>query len=201
VAYPGVIPKLWHQTIQAHRREVRDAILDTTASLVAQHGLRAVTMSQIAEGTGIGRATLYKYFSGVEPILLAWHERHVTEHLQHLAQLRDQPGEPAERLEAVLRAYALISFERHQHGTELAALVHQREHVAGPEQQLASIVQSLLTEAARASAVRTDVPNAELTTFCLHALEGAGSLSSRTAVARLVQVVLDALRPDKANPG
>ena len=73
VAYPGVIPKLWHQTIQAHRREVRDAILDTTAALVAQHGLRAVTMSQIAEEAGIGRATLYKYFSGVEPILIAWH--------------------------------------------------------------------------------------------------------------------------------
>src|SRR5438270_2275761 len=105
VTYPGGIPKLWFDTIQAHRREVHDAILDTTAALVAQHGLRAVTMSQIAQETGIGRATLYKYFSGVQPILIAWHERHVAQHLQLLTRLRDQPGEPAERLEAVLHAY------------------------------------------------------------------------------------------------
>ena len=114
-----MIPKLWHQTIQAHRREVRDAILDTAAALVAKHGLRAVTMSQIAEETGIGRATLYKYFSGVEPILIAWHEQHVAQHLEHLTQLRDQSGEPAARLQAVLQAYALIAFERHQHGTDV----------------------------------------------------------------------------------
>jgi len=58
--YPWRVPKLWHHTIEAHRREVRDAILDNTATLVAAHGLRQVTMSQIAEQTGIGRATLYK---------------------------------------------------------------------------------------------------------------------------------------------
>jgi AcrR family transcriptional regulator len=56
------MPKLWNETIEAHRREVRDAILDNTAALVAEHGLLSVTMSQIAEETGIGRATLYKYF-------------------------------------------------------------------------------------------------------------------------------------------
>ena len=55
----GVMPNLWNETIEAHRREIRDAVLDTTAALVARHGLLSVTMSQIAEATGIGRATLY----------------------------------------------------------------------------------------------------------------------------------------------
>src|ERR671921_393403 len=85
-----VVPKLWKETIEAHRQGVRDAVLDTTAALVAEHGLRSVTMSQIAGETGVGRATLYKYFSGVEAILLAWHERQITGHLEHLAELRDQ---------------------------------------------------------------------------------------------------------------
>jgi AcrR family transcriptional regulator len=194
MAYPEVIPRLWHQTIQAHRREVRDAILETTAALVAQHGLRAVTMSQIAEETGIGRATLYKYFAGVEPILVAWHERHVAEHLAHLIQLRNQPGEPRARLEAVLRAYALISHQRYQHAPDLGALVHQREHVVGPEQQLVSVVRGLLAEAAEAGAIRTDVSSDELATYCLHALASAGSSSSQSAVQRLVGVVMDGLR-------
>jgi AcrR family transcriptional regulator len=194
VAYPDVIPKLWHQTIQAHRREVHDAILETAAALVARHGLRTVTMSQIAEETGIGRATLYKYFSGVEPILLAWHERHVAEHLGRLQRLHDEPGDASSRLESVLRAYALIAFERHQHGSELGALVHQRERIAGPERQLFDIVRGLLAQAVNAGAVRADVPPDELTTFCLHALEAAGAMSSKSAVQRLVTVVLDGLR-------
>ena len=195
VAYPGVIPKLWQQTIQAHRREVRDAILNTAATLVAKHGLRAVTMSQIAEETGIGRATLYKYFSGVEPILIAWHERHVAEHLEQLSQLRDQPGDPASRLREVLRAYAMISFERHRHGAELATLVHHGEHMVGPEQQLVGIVQGLIEDAVELGAVRADVPTDELTTFCLHALEAGGRMPDRAAVERLVTVACDGLSP------
>ncbi|HZA80384.1 MAG TPA: helix-turn-helix domain-containing protein, partial [Actinomycetes bacterium] len=86
------MPKLWDETIEAHRLQVREAILDTTAALVASHGLRSVTMSEIAERTGIGRATLYKYFPDVEAILLAWHERQITTHLAQLEELRDQPG-------------------------------------------------------------------------------------------------------------
>src|SRR5215813_5174727 len=111
MAYTRDVPKLWNETIEAHRREVGEAILDTTRALVAKHGLRAVTMSQIAEETGIGRATLYKYFPDVESILIAWHERHVAGHLAQLAALRTAPGDPVPRLEAVLQAYALI---RHQ---------------------------------------------------------------------------------------
>src|SRR5436305_4190182 len=113
--YTGVVPKLWRETVAAHRREVRDAILDTTAALVAEQGLRAVTMSQIAERTGIGRATLYKYFPDVEAILLVWHERQIAAHLAHLAEIRDRAGNAGARLDAVLEAYALIAHESRGH--------------------------------------------------------------------------------------
>src|SRR5207249_2176535 len=95
ILYTEVMPKLWNETIAAHRRAVRDAILDTTVALVAERGLASVTMSQIAEQTGIGRATLYKYFPDVEAILVAWHDRHVTGHLAQLTALRDQAGDAA----------------------------------------------------------------------------------------------------------
>ena len=58
-----LVPKLWNDTIEAHRSAVREATLDTTAALVAEHGLASVTMSQIAKQTGIGRATLQKLLS------------------------------------------------------------------------------------------------------------------------------------------
>jgi AcrR family transcriptional regulator len=193
VTYAWLVPKLWNATIEAHRREVRDATLDTAAALVAEHGLRSVTMSQIAEETGIGRATLYKYFPGVEAILLAWHERQVTGHLEYLAEVLEQAGEAGEGLEAVLEAHALIQHEHH--GTELAALLHRGEHVARAQQQLRGMIRDLLSEAAKAGDLRDDVAPDELASYCLHALTAASSLPSKAAVRRLVTVTLTGLRP------
>ncbi len=196
VTYTWPMPKLWTETIQAHRHQVRDAILATTAALVARHGLRSVTMSQIAEETGIGRATLYKYFPDVEAILLAWHERQITGHLQQLAQIRDQAGDPGQRLQAVLEAYALISQDtRRHHDTELAAFLHRDEQLTRAQQQLRSMIQDLLTEGAKTGDVRDDVAPSELASYCLHALAAASSLPSKAAVRRLVTVTLAGLRP------
>jgi AcrR family transcriptional regulator len=197
------MPRIWDQTIEAHRREVRDAILETTAALVEEHGLRSVTMSQIAEETGVGRATLYKYFSGVEAILIAWHERQITHHLAYLAEIRDQAGDAVVRLAAVLEAYALIAHESHgQHDTELAAFLHRDEQVARAQQQLRHMIRDLLDECAGAGVLRDDVAPDELASYCLHALTAARGLPSKAAVRRLVTVTLAGLRPDgKAKAG
>ncbi|MEU4467444.1 TetR/AcrR family transcriptional regulator [Streptomyces sp. NPDC024017] len=187
------MPKLWNETIDAHRHAVREAILDATAQLVEAGGLRSVTMSQVAERTGIGRATLYKYFSDVDAVLLAWHERQVTGHLQHLAEVRDRGGTAGERLEAVLRSYAAIA--RQRHGGELAALLHQGEHITHAERHLTGIAEDLIAEGAQTGDVRADVPPAELAQYCLHALTAAAGLTSEAAVTRLVDVTLGGLRP------
>ncbi len=182
-------------TIEAHHREVRDAILDTAARLVAEHGLRSATMSQIADRAGIGRATLYKYFPNVEAILLAWHGRQVTCHLEELAELRDCAIEPRERLEAVVAGYAMIVHESHgHHEPALAAFRHRDEQVAAAEERLRTMIRELVAAAVAAGDVRDDVPPGELASYCLHALALAGQLPSRAAVHRLVDVVLGGLR-------
>jgi AcrR family transcriptional regulator len=196
VAYTARVPKLWNETIEAHRHAVREAILETTWELVTKHGLMSVTMTQIAEKAGIGRATLYKYFPDVEAILAAHHERHVTGHLEHLAELRDQPGDADERLVSVLQHYALICYHRERHGTEeLGALLHRGEQVAHAQQQLIALFRDLLTEVAATGGLRDDVAPDELATYCLHALGAAGNLPSEAAVRRLVAVTLAGLRP------
>jgi AcrR family transcriptional regulator len=190
------MPRLWNETIDAHRREVTEAILETTAVLVAEHGLRSVTMSQIAQETGIGRATLYKYFTSVEAILFAWHERQIAGHLAQLAEVRDQGGDAAARLKAVLEAYALISHEsRRHHDSELAAFLHRDHQVARAQAHLRDMIRDLVAEAARSGAVRDDVPPGELASYCLRALTAASDLSSKAAVRRLVTVTLAGLRP------
>jgi AcrR family transcriptional regulator len=193
--YTGTVPRLWNETVEAHRAAVRDAILDTTGALVAEHGLLSVTMSRVAEEAGIGRATLYKYFPDVEAILLAWHERHVGGHLEHLAKIRDESGDPRKRLETVLGAYALIEHKRH--ASELSALLHRGEHADRAQQHLTHIIRDLLTEAADTGHIRGDIAPEELAGYCLSALAAANSLPSEAAVRRLVTVTLDGLRPPR----
>ena len=188
------MPKLWNETIEEHRRAVRDATLDTTAALVAKHGLRAVTMSQIAQETGIGRATLYKYYPDVESILIAWHERLIAEHLSQLTEVRHRGDLTAnERLAAVLEMYALILHEHR--GTELAALLHQGPHFDHAQQHLHRLVAEMLADGAKSRELRDDVAPGELATYCLHAATAATTLSSKAAVKRLIDVTLSALRP------
>lgn len=189
------MPKLWNETIAAHRHTVREATLDTAAALVAEHGLASVTMSQIARGTGIGRATLYKYFPDVEAILIAWHERHVSARLEQLRAIRDQGGSAAERLAAVLETYARIQHKRP--ATALPALLHRGEHVARAQQHLSDLIRDLLAEGAETGDIRDDVPSRELASYCLHALVSASSLPSEAAAGRLVAVTLAGLRPTR----
>ncbi|HEV2229031.1 MAG TPA: TetR/AcrR family transcriptional regulator [Steroidobacteraceae bacterium] len=187
------MPKAWKKTIEAHRRGVRDASLESTATLVSKHGLHSVTMSQIAEESGIGRATLYKYFSDIEQILVAWHERHVAGHVEHLAALRDQAGSVGMRLQSVLEAYALIANERHV-DAELAALLHRGAHVVRAQQQLLDLLKGLMAEGAKSGELRDDIAPAELAIYCLHALTAAGTLPNKAAVHRLVELTITALR-------
>jgi AcrR family transcriptional regulator len=188
------VPRLWTETIAAHREAVRDATLDAAAALVAEHGLASVSMSRIAAATGIGRATLYKYFPDVESILRAWHERQINTHLDNLAETAAGNDDPRRRVEAVCQLFASIQHQRH--AGEFAALLHRGEHVTLAHQRLREFLTQLLADAVAAGQLRDDVPAAELADYCLHALTAAGQAQSPEAVGRLVNLTLAGLRPD-----
>jgi AcrR family transcriptional regulator len=188
------MPKLWSETIDSHRRTVRDTTLDTAAALVAEHGLASVTMSQIAASAGIGRATLYKYFPNVESILTAWHERRVGNHLQQLAAIRDGAGNAGERLKTVLETYAFIAHEHHN--IELASLMHQGGHVVIAREKLVTLIADLLRQGVKLRQIRDDVAPNELAGYCLYALSAAGNLPTKAAVVRLVTITMAGLKSD-----
>lgn len=192
------MPRLWSETIDAHRRSVRDAILDATGVLLATRGLASLTMADIAQEVGIGRATLYKYFPDVEAVVLAWHERGVRADLERLVQLARRTAEPGERLRSVLSAYASIHRKREEHHhPDLAALLH-RQHAGGAhahaQTDLQEFLRDLIAAGVESGQVRRDVPPAELAAFCLQALRAASTLSSKAAISRLVDVTLAGLQ-------
>ena len=187
------MPRLWEDSIDTHRRAVRDAVLDVTASLVAESGLQSVRMSRIADRAGISRGTLYKYFADVDAVLCAWHERQLGAHLEQLAGLARGDGTPAARLAAVLGAFAAV--KHHHPGDGAVAALHGGAHVARAAAALAELVRDLLAEGVARGEVRDDVGPGELAGYCLHALTAAGYLPSQAAVSRLVAVTLSGLRP------
>lgn len=188
------MPTLWEGSIEGHRRAVRDAITEATWQLAEDHGPLALTMSQVAKAVGIGRATLYKYFTDVESILIAHHAQHVQRHLQVLEELGGGSSAVASRLVAVVGAYASICFHRARHGsTDVSALVHRSAEVEIAERRLRNVFDQLIEEAVADALVRTDVSTEELAAYCLHALSAAGQATDLEQVQRLVRVVLSGL--------
>jgi AcrR family transcriptional regulator len=182
------MPKLWHDTIEAHRSAVADAIMDHTAAVAAAEGLHGLTMARVAQETGIGRATLYKYFKEVPEILAAWHRRQIAIHLDDLEAVRDRHQSPIAALEAVLVAYAQHS--AHDHHGGLSQVLHAQPHVDEAHRHLHGFVADLIGQARRASELDTTASVDECARYALAAVQAATSSPSRAAVTRLVGMIL-----------
>ena len=198
--YSQHVPKLWTTTVESHRHEVREAILAAVDQLVDERGLLSVTMTQIADVAGIGRATLYKYFPDVEHVLSAWHLRLVDRHLAKLTALRDGPGTPGERLRSVLSVWVQVVGRRNHPDARAASALHRDDHVRHAERRLHDLVVGLIEEAVAAGSVRSDVPASELAAYCLHAL-GASAELDTPGRDRLLDLVWASLRADPAPRG
>lgn len=194
-----LVPKLWKDTVAEHRRDVRVAIHEAAWSLASECGVRGVTMGAVAERAGIARATLYKYFSGVEEVLVAAHEDRVTKHLLHLQTARSSAKSAGEGVRRLLAGYAQICFHRGQVGTpDLRSFLRSGEQHEQSESQLHALFAESMAAAQREGQVRSDLPAGELAAFCVNALAAAGILPSRTALDRLVSLVWESLHPAKA---
>jgi len=175
--------------------------MEATWRLAEEHGPLGLTMTQVAKVAGIGRATLYKYFTDVESILIAHHAQYVESHLRELDAVRGASGPVGPRLAAVVSAYASICFHRGRHSaTDISALVHRGPELADAQHRLRRVFAELIDEAAADGLVRTDVSSEELAEYCLHALSAAGQAADLDQLGRLVRVVLDGLGCSLAVP-
>lgn len=174
------MPRLWADTIDTHRRQVHDAILDATAELIAEHGPLSVAMSAIAERAGIGRATLYKYFPDVESILVAWHARNFAHQFVSLEALSEAPD---------LTLHDVVTFvaaqrrhhAHHQGGENLGTLAHTLTHVLGGpmpavEREVVAALAQLLARLVELKQVRADHDPELLARWLLHAAHAPADL-------------------------
>ncbi|MFL6121539.1 TetR/AcrR family transcriptional regulator [Actinophytocola sp.] len=190
------VHRSWAESVETHRRDIREAILDATAAVVAEHGLNAVTMPAIAAKAGMAKARLYTHFSDLEAIMRAWHDRQIANHLAYLDDVAEQSGAVMQRLGAVLRAYAAIVHQTHEHhATERGASLHRGEGLVDARRQLHDQIRVLISEGARSGEIRDDVTPDELAEHCLRTLSTAGGHSSTAAIRHLIAATLAQLQP------
>ncbi|MBA2386148.1 MAG: TetR/AcrR family transcriptional regulator [Acidimicrobiia bacterium] len=189
------MPRIWADTIDTHRRQVNEAILDATADLIAEQGPLSVAMSAIAERAGIGRATLYKYFPDIESILIAWHTRDFAEHLDRLKAL-------SEAEDVTLRDIAeFVCTQRRNHpgrkgANVLGSLAHSFAGAGGIlegaiEREILVVLTPLLTRLMHDKEVRGDQDPELLAQWLLHAIHAPGNLDDQA----VSQLLADSLAP------
>lgn len=161
-------------------------------ALIEQRGIASVTMSDLAQAAGIGRATLYKYFPDMQAVLGEWHQRQVSRHLRQLSDVTERYSAPGERLDALLHSYASLRAEQPRDGVAMS--LHEGDHVSQAGRELHALLTDLLAELASTGDVVAHVPPGELATFVLHALSAASRMPSTEAVDRLVETTMAGLR-------
>jgi AcrR family transcriptional regulator len=185
----------WADAVEAHQRDTREAILDATGAVVSSHGLPAVTVDLIAAKAGVTVARLHRLFPDLDSLLHAWHDRQVGNHLAFVAEVGDQPGDVAQRLDAVFRAYAAIMYQTHEHrATPRGASLHRDEHLVHARRHLREVIAGLIAEGARTGELRDDLPADALADQCVRTLSTAGDHTSAGAIRQLVTDTLAGLR-------
>src|SRR5215207_7503571 len=92
-------------------KERRDAIIDTSASVLARSGYHATGLAQLCEVNGFGKGAFYYDIGSKEELLAAIHDRVMDEVMLGADRVAAAGGSPSEQLEML--------------GTELLDVIHR----------------------------------------------------------------------------
>lgn len=158
-----------------------DRIIAATLGLIAEHGLGAITMREIADTAGVARQTLYNHYADVDAIVVSAIRRHNDESLAMIDAALAVVEDPAAKLEQLVRHFVAIGAHA-QHGTGL-------EHGLGPaaraalarhDEALDDRIRTILDEGRRSGAFRSDLDAVTEAVLIRHLLAGLTDLAAGT---------------------
>lgn len=88
-----------------YRLEKRLAIAHAAAELIFQRGYNETSLAQIASKTGIGKSTIYDYFSSKDEIILLLLDEPLAEVRSRAEEIEAGPGAAAARLTQILEMH------------------------------------------------------------------------------------------------
>lgn len=157
-----------------------DRIVHASLALIGEHGLGGVTMSQIADGAGVARQTLYNHYGDIDSIVATMIERHNRESIDLLETLLQVAESPVDKLEQMVRHSASVGAHAH-HSIDLRdALAAElrsslREYDILVEEHLSAIIE----EGQQAGDFREDLSLSVDTVLVRALLDGIHYLAAR----------------------
>jgi len=173
----------------------RQRILDAAAVVFAERGLRG-SHDDIAREAGVGVGTVYRRFPDKEQLIDALFEDRMAEMLRVADEALAMADPWDGFVHFLTRCQEFQSADRGLKELMLSA-EHGAERVARAREQIAPLIQTLLTRAQEAGAIRDDVTLTDLPLIqvAVGAVTDATRDVSPEAWRRTLTIVLDGLRP------
>ncbi len=97
------MPRIAADTLEQHRADTVDRLLDAFGTLVMERGFSAVSLADVASQVHLARTAIYNYFPDRGSMLVAWTNREVQRMLAVLEREVSQASSSAEKLETFVR--------------------------------------------------------------------------------------------------
>lgn len=92
------MPRIRAENIAEHKALIRSQILDTAQDLFAELGYEEASFADIAAAVGVGRTTLYEYFTDKEDLLASLVEETLPQTIAEIVAKIPEGAAPSERL-------------------------------------------------------------------------------------------------------
>ena len=184
-----------------------DRIVEATLGLIAEHGLGAITMRQIADTAGVARQTVYNHYTDIDAIVVAAIRRHNDESLAMIDAALAVVEHPGAKLEQLVRHFVAIGAHA-QHGTGLEQGLgpSAREALAGHDAALDERIRTILDEGRTSGVFRPDLDPRTDAVLIRHLLSGLTQQAAATPdtaglAATGCRTILAAVTAPGSDPG
>jgi AcrR family transcriptional regulator len=141
------VPKISARTLEEHRAETIDRLLDAWGELVMARGYDVISLADVAAHVGLARTAIYNYFPDRESLLFKWTDREVRRTLAILERELSEAASSAEKLRVFVRLQLADFANRHlPPGQEVIQFLkpetYQRfmDHISPVERMLREII-------------------------------------------------------------
>jgi AcrR family transcriptional regulator len=165
-----------------HTEVRRDQLTDATLAVVADHGLRGLSLAAVARRVGLTPSAIYRHFASKDAMLDAVLERLRERLLGAVAAARAETDDPVEALRRLLRRHMqLIRLNRALPRIVLSDDYHlghpeRRERLLGVFSGYLDGVADIIRQGQRLGSIRSDVNARSLAILFLGLIQPAGVL-------------------------
>ncbi|QWF85038.1 TetR/AcrR family transcriptional regulator [Amycolatopsis sp. CA-230715] len=185
--------------LRADARRNRERVLSAAAEVFSEHGTGAST-EQVAKAAGVGVGTVFRHFPTKEALLESVLRQLVREFADEAASLADAEN-PGAAFYELLRRWITMAAKKNAYSDALAAA-----GAPAPRPELKTGLgvrgglRTLLERAQSAGAVRADIGLGELLPVIVGASRAVDQVPEGALRERVVEVLLDGLRPGRRAP-